>query len=79
MYSGKFRSWLASDILPEQIISKLRAIEVHLGSGMTKEQAANREEISVQSYFCWCQEYGCFDCVVCKLPAEKSAGFCIVC
>jgi len=43
---------------PEQIIGKLRAIEVHLGSGMTQVQAANREEISVQSYLRWRKEYG---------------------
>jgi len=43
---------------PEQIISKLRAIEVHLNTGMTSEQAARREEISVQSYFRWRKEYG---------------------
>ena len=42
----------------EQIIGKLRAIEVHLSSGMTSEQAARREEISVQSYFRWRKEYG---------------------
>jgi putative transposase len=43
---------------PEQIISKLRAIEVHLNTGMTSEQASRREEISVQSYFRWRKEYG---------------------
>lgn len=42
----------------EQIIGKLRAIEVHISSGMTSEQAARREEISVQSYFRWRKEYG---------------------
>ena len=42
----------------EQITSKLRAIEVHLNSGLTAEQAARREEISVQSYFRWRKEYG---------------------
>mgnify|MGYP003634728995 CR=1 FL=1 len=42
----------------EQIIGKLRAIEVHINSGMTSEQAARREEISVQSYFRWRKEYG---------------------
>lgn len=42
----------------EQIIGKLRAIEVHLNSGLTAEQAARREEISVQSYFRWRKEYG---------------------
>ena len=43
---------------PEQIIGKLRAIEVHLASGMTKEQAAHREEISAQSYLRWGKGYG---------------------
>lgn len=43
---------------PEQIISKLRAIEVHINTGMTSEQAARREAISVQSYFRWRKEYG---------------------
>lgn len=52
--SGKVRLWLESDI-PR---NKLRAIEAHLGSGMTREQAAKREEISVQSYFRWRKEYG---------------------
>lgn len=42
----------------EQIIGKLRAIEVHISSGMTSEHAARREEISVQSYFRWRKEYG---------------------
>ena len=43
---------------PEQIISKLRAIETHLAAGMTQAQAANREEISVHSYLRWRKEYG---------------------
>ena len=43
---------------PEQIIGKLRAIEVHISSGMTAEQAARKEEISVQSYHRWRKEYG---------------------
>ena len=43
---------------PEQIIGKLRAIEVHINAGMTAEQAARREEISVQSYCRWRKEYG---------------------
>lgn len=36
---------------PEQIINKLRAIEVHLSSGITQEQAVRKEEVSVQTYF----------------------------
>ena len=43
---------------PEQIIGKLRAIEVHINAGMTAQQAARREEISVQSYCRWRKEYG---------------------
>lgn len=38
---------------PEQIIGKLRAIEGHIHAGMTSQQAAGREEVSVQSYFRW--------------------------
>lgn len=36
----------------EQIINKLRAIEVHLAAGMTQAQAANREEVSVHTVTC---------------------------
>ena len=43
---------------PEQIIGKLRAIEVHTSSGMTVEQAVRKEGISVQSYSRWRKEYG---------------------
>ena len=43
---------------PEQIIGKLRAIEVHISSGVTAEEAARKEEISVQSYHRWRKEYG---------------------
>lgn len=43
---------------PEQIIGKLRAIEVHTNAGMTAEQAARREEVSEQTYYRWRKEYG---------------------
>ena len=43
---------------PEQIINKLRAMEVHTSSGMTQEQAARKEEVSVQTYCRWRKEYG---------------------
>lgn len=43
---------------PEQIIGKLRAIEVHINSGMTAEQAARREEVSEQTYYRWRKEFG---------------------
>ena len=43
---------------PEQIIGKLRAIEVHISAGMTADEAARKEGISVQSYHRWRKEYG---------------------
>ena len=43
---------------PEQIIGKLRAIEVHVNSGMTAEQAARQEGIVEQTYYRWRKEYG---------------------
>lgn len=43
---------------PEQIINKLRAIEVHISSGKTQEQASRQEEVSVQTYCRWRKEYG---------------------
>jgi len=43
---------------PEQIINKLRAIEVHISSGLTQEQAVRKEEVSVQTYCRWRKEYG---------------------
>jgi len=43
---------------PEQIIGKLRAIEVHIGSGMPAEQAARKEGITGQTYYRWRKEYG---------------------
>lgn len=43
---------------PEQIISKLRAIEVHTHSGKTAEQAARQEGITEQTYYRWRKEYG---------------------
>ncbi|PCJ04934.1 MAG: hypothetical protein COB10_13055 [Planctomycetota bacterium] len=42
----------------EQIIGKLRAIEVHINSGMTAEQAARQEGIVEQTYYRWRKEYG---------------------
>lgn len=42
----------------EQIIQKLRAIEVHISKGMAAEQAARQEEISEQTYYRWRKEYG---------------------
>lgn len=43
---------------PEQIIGKLRAIEVHINSGLSAEQAARKEGIAEQTYYRWRKEYG---------------------
>ena len=43
---------------PEQIISKLRAIEVHLAKGMRADQASRQEGIVEQTYYRWRKEYG---------------------
>ena len=43
---------------PEQIIGKLRAIEVHINSGLPAEQAARKEGIVEQTYYRWRKEYG---------------------
>ena len=43
---------------PEQIIGKLRGIEVHINSGLPAEQAARKEGIAEQTYYRWRKEYG---------------------
>jgi len=43
---------------PEEIISKLRAIEVHLAKGMKADQAFRQEGIVEQTYYRWRKEYG---------------------
>lgn len=43
---------------PEEIISKLRAIEVHLSKGMKPAEAARQEQITEQTFYRWPKEYG---------------------
>ena len=43
---------------PEEIISKLRAIEVHLAKGLKADQASRQEGIVEQTYYRWRKEYG---------------------
>ncbi len=43
---------------PEEIILKLRAVEVHVAKGNSAEQAARQEGISEQTYYRWRREYG---------------------
>ena len=42
----------------EEIISKLRAIEVHIAKGHKADEAANKEGIAEQTYYRWRREYG---------------------
>jgi putative transposase len=43
---------------PEQIVAKLRQIEVHLSQGRSIALACRDAEISEQSYYRWRKEYG---------------------
>ena len=46
---------------PEQIITKLREAEIHLGQGKTVREASKLVEISEQTYYRWRREYGGMD------------------
>ena len=43
---------------PEQIVARLRQIEVHLSQGRNIALACRDAEISEQSYYRWRKEYG---------------------
>jgi len=43
---------------PEEVIGKLRAIEVHIAKGRKADQAARKEGITEQTYYRWRKEYG---------------------
>jgi transposase-like protein len=43
---------------PEQIVAKLRQIEVLTGQGKTVSQAANEAGITDQTFYRWRKEYG---------------------
>ena len=42
----------------EEIIGKLRAIEVHIAKGVKADEAARQEGIAEQTYYRWRREYG---------------------
>ena len=48
----------AEEVHPEQIIAKLRQIEVQLAQGKSVALACKDAAISEQSYFRWRKEYG---------------------
>jgi putative transposase len=43
---------------PEQIIVKLRKIEILCGQGRTVAEAVRQEEITEQTYYRWRKQYG---------------------
>ena len=55
---------------PEQIITKLREAEIHLGQGKTVNEASKLLEISEQTYYRWRREYGGMDVTQAKRLKE---------
>ena len=49
---------LRKSFTPEQIIAKLRLIEVAMGSGKSTQLACKEAGISEQSYYRWRKQYG---------------------
>ncbi len=42
----------------EEIIAKLRAMEVHIAKGLKADEAARKEGITEQTYYRWRKRYG---------------------
>lgn len=42
----------------EQIINKLREVEVYIGQGITSEEAIRKIGVTDQTYYRWRREYG---------------------
>lgn len=43
---------------PEEIITKLRQVEIDLAKGLSTEEACRRIEVTVQCYYRWRKKYG---------------------
>jgi transposase-like protein len=56
---------------PEQIITKLRETEIHLGQGKTVKEASKLLEISEQTEHRWRREYGGADITQTKKNPER--------
>ena len=54
----------------EQIITKLREAEIHLGQGKTVKEASKLLEISEQTFYRWRREYGGMDITQAKKLKE---------
>ena len=57
-HSGKGKDMARKRYQAEEIIRKLRAIEVHMAKGLKSEEAALKEEVTEQTYYRWRKEYG---------------------
>ena len=56
----------------EEIISKLRAMEVHIANGLKADEAARKERITAQTYYRWRREYGGLKVRLDELEIENS-------
>ena len=43
---------------PEQIIQKLREVEINLSKGLSVQEAVRQIEVTEQTYYRWKKEYG---------------------
>jgi len=43
---------------PEEIVSKLRQVEVLSGQGMARVDAVREVRTTEQTYYRWCKQYG---------------------
>jgi hypothetical protein len=44
---------------PEEIVTKLRQVELLVGQGMARIEAIRQISIAEQTYYRWCQRYAC--------------------
>ena len=42
---------------PEQIINRLREVEIHISHGATITEASRKIGVTEQTYYCWRREY----------------------
>jgi putative transposase len=60
---------------PEQIINKLREIDVLISQGITAPEASRKVGITEQTYYRWCREYGGMRIEQAKTPSAVGAGY----
>ena len=46
---------------PEQIITKLREAEIHLAKGLKVAEVCRQLDVTENTYYRWCKEYGGLD------------------